>query len=285
LGELKLSNLEKRVIVGTILGTFVVAALFIHPTALYIVSIIWIALSTAEFLRMLRAKQIFINRTLMILLNALIPTIFYVGYLFRESPIARNFSILYILLPLVFFLYAMIKREQYYLIMPFGLFTLFYLGFLPSHLLFLKIWTRLGNIPFWRAGLITFFPVAFTWVNDTAAYFVGSAIGRHKLAKKISPNKTIEGFLGSLIIGVIFSIFYLKGTFPNITNLLSVIIGLILSIVAQIGDLVESGFKRDVDVKDSSRALPGHGGFLDRCDSLLFTVPAFYYLLLYIISG
>jgi len=279
------NNLGKRVVVGVILGSLVVLTLFIHPTALYLLSIIWITLSTAEFLKMLKQKQIYLNRTLMIILNILIPTLFYFGYLIRNTSLVQNYRILYILIPLIFFLYALIKRAQYYLIVPFGLFTLFYLGFLPSHLLYLKIWTRIAELNFWRAGFIVFFPVAFTWVNDTAAYFVGSLIGRHKLAVKISPNKTIEGFVGSIIVSVIFSIFYLKGIFPNMTNLLSVIIGLVLSIVAQIGDLVESGFKRDFDLKDSSQVLPGHGGFLDRVDSLLFTVPVFYYFLLYIING
>ena len=280
-----MNNLLKRTIVGSILGTLVAITIFIHPTALYIISIIWIALATAEFLRILDAKQISINRFLMILLNVLIPTIFYLGYLFRASSMSKIFSALYPLLLLVLFFYAMIKREQYYLIVPFGVFTLLYLGFLPSHLLFLKMWTRTHNFSFWRAGFIVFFPVAFTWVNDTAAYFVGSLIGKHKLAVKISPKKTIEGFVGSIIISIIFSTFYLKGIFPEMSNFLSVLIGLILSVVAQVGDLVESGFKRDVGLKDSSQVLPGHGGFLDRVDSLLFTVPTFYYFLLFIITA
>lgn len=105
------------------------------------------------------------------------------------------------------------------------------------------------------------FSSGFTWVNDTAAYGVGSTIGRHKLAAKISPNKTIEGFAGSIIISVFFSIVYLKALFPHISLILTILIGIILSIGAQIGDLVESGFKREVGLKDSSQVLPGHGGF------------------------
>jgi phosphatidate cytidylyltransferase len=181
--------------------------------------------------------------------------------------------------------YALIKREQYYLIVPFGIFTIFYLGFLPSHILFLKIWVREHGFPLWQAGFIAFFPFAFTWVNDTAAYFVGSLIGRHKLATKISPNKTIEGFVGSVIVSLAFSLFYLRAVFPHISVALSLVMGLILSICAQVGDLVESGFKRDAGLKDSSQVLPGHGGFLDRVDSLLFTVPIFYYFLIFIISS
>lgn len=248
-----------------------VACLFVHPTVIFIISLIWIALATNEFLRILSHKQIFINRFLLIGLNLLFPIIFYFG----------GWHIYYLILPFVIFFYALIKREQYYLIVPFSIFTLFYLGFLPSHLLFLKVWVREQNL----SSFIVLFPVLFTWINDTAAYGIGSAIGRHKLAVKISPNKTIEGFVGSIIIAIIFSVFYLKALFPDITLLLCGLIGLILSVGAQVGDLVESGFKRDAGLKDSAHVLPGHGGFLDRVDSLLFTIPIFYYILLYLITS
>jgi phosphatidate cytidylyltransferase len=281
--RLKLNKLAKRTIVGSILGLIIAVVLYVHPLALFIVSLIWVALATNEFLRMLEAKQIFINRLLMILLNILVPTIFYFTYLFRTSPPIRSYNILYILLPLVFFLYAMIKREKYFLIVPFGLFTLFYLGFLPSHLVFLKVWAWQQHFSHWHSFFIVFFPLGFTWLNDTAAYLVGSLIGRHKLASKISPNKTIEGFVGSIIVSIIFSFFYLRALFPQTATWLLMAIGLVLSIAAQLGDLVESGFKRDANLKDSSNALGEHGGFLDRVDSLLFTVPVFYYILLYII--
>lgn len=265
-----MSNLLKRIIVGITLGALIILSIFIHHIALFIITLIWIALATNEFLRILSLKQIFFNRIFVIGLNLAFPIIFY----FSGSPA------LYLILPACVLLYALFKREQYYLIVPYGVFILFYLGFLPSHLLYLKFWVKEQNL----STFVVLFPVLFTWINDTAAYGIGSAIGRHKLAVKISPNKTIEGFVGSIIISVIFSIFYLKGFFPNISLILSIIIGIILSVGAQIGDLVESGFKREVGLKDSSQVLPGHGGFLDRIDSLLFTVPIFYYFLIYFIT-
>lgn len=269
-----MSKLAKRTIVGSCLGLLVAVILFIHPLAVFILCLIWIALATNEFLRMLEAKQIYINRILMVGLNLLFPIIFYL----------HGYFVYYLILPVILFLYALIKREHYYLIVPFGIFALFYLGFLPSHLLFLKSWTWEQNISHWRAFFVVFFPVGFTWINDTASYFIGSLIGKHKLASKISPNKTIEGFIGSIIISVIFSVFYLRALFPHIAVWSAALIGFVLSIAAQLGDLVESGFKRDADFKDSSKALGEHGGFLDRVDSLLFTIPIFYYILIYIIS-
>lgn len=279
-----MNNLAKRTVVGLILGGIIIIIIFIHPIVLYFTSIVWIALATVEFTRMLKIREIFLNRFLMIILNVLIPTIFYFNYLIHKSSSTTSYNILYLIPVLVFFVYALIKYERYFLIVPLGIFTLFYLGFLPSHLLFLKIWTKMQNFSFWKAGFITLFPVAFTWINDTAAYLAGSAIGKHKLASQISPKKTIEGFVSSIIVSIVFTLIYLTKLFSNINIWLAIVVGLILSIAAQLGDLVESGFKRAAALKDSSQIIPGHGGFLDRIDSLLFTIPMFYYILIYIIK-
>ena len=115
-----------------------------------------------------------------------------------------------------------------------------------------------------------------TWASDTFAFFVGTAFGSHKLASTISPKKTVEGFLGSMIgttavTGVVGHFLF---SFP-MTEMF--ILGFALSIVAMLGDLVESALKRYGGVKDSGFFLPGHGGVLDRFDSIIFTAPFFYY--------
>jgi phosphatidate cytidylyltransferase len=111
------------------------------------------------------------------------------------------------------------------------------------------------------------------WAGDTAAYYVGTAWGTHKLASVVSPNKTWEGAIASFVAGVgaaaVWSALRLGEVDPR---LLFVAVG--TSIAAQVGDLVESTFKRRLGVKDSSALLPGHGGMLDRLDSLLFAFPA-----------
>ena len=123
---------------------------------------------------------------------------------------------------------------------------------------------------------------ACTWASDTFAYFVGSAIGSHKLASSISPGKTVEGFLGS-IIGTILTAVIVGTVIFGLPLIKMAIAGFILAIAATLGDLVESVLKRFAGVKDSGIFLPGHGGALDRFDSLLFTAPTFYYFV--ILSG
>ena len=123
---------------------------------------------------------------------------------------------------------------------------------------------------------------ACTWASDTFAYFIGSAFGSHKLASSISPGKTVEGFLGSIIGTILTAV--VVGTFIFGLPLVKMAVaGFILCLAATFGDLVESVLKRFANVKDSGFFLPGHGGALDRFDSILYTAPAFYYFV--ILSG
>ena len=121
-----------------------------------------------------------------------------------------------------------------------------------------------------------------TWSSDTFAYFVGTAIGSHKLASSISPNKTVEGFLGGVVGTTAMAILvgHVVFNFPLIEM---AILGFLMAIVATLGDLVESVFKRFAGIKDSGMLLPGHGGMLDRFDSIFYTAPVFYYFI--IITG
>ena len=121
-----------------------------------------------------------------------------------------------------------------------------------------------------------------TWSSDTFAYFVGVAIGSHKLASSISPNKTVEGFLGG-VLGTTAMAIVVGHVVFNFPLIEMAILGLVLAIVATLGDLVESVFKRFAGIKDSGMLLPGHGGMLDRFDSIFYTAPIFYYFI--IIAG
>jgi len=133
-------------------------------------------------------------------------------------------------------------------------------------------------------ALLVFFPVALTWINDTGAYFVGRMVGKRKLMPSVSPGKTVAGAVGGTVVCVVGAWWYaayLLGPRAGLgLSLPSVIIvGVLVSVVAQVGDLVESMLKREAGVKDSSRLIPGHGGVLDRTDSLLFSIPIAYVLL------
>jgi phosphatidate cytidylyltransferase len=118
-----------------------------------------------------------------------------------------------------------------------------------------------------------------TWISDTAAYFTGRAIGKHKLAPRISPGKTWEGSIGSAIAAILFGVLYTRYFAPDFPLALSLVTALVVNVAGQVGDLAESALKRGAGVKDSSTLLPGHGGMLDRIDALLFAVPALWYIL------
>lgn len=129
-----------------------------------------------------------------------------------------------------------------------------------------------------RASLaLTLLAFLLTWANDTLAYFVGLSIGKVRLAPAISPRKTVEGMLGGILgteaVAVTINLFWLHWPLWQIG-----LLGLVLAVVAQLGDLLESAFKREAGIKDSGRVLPGHGGILDRFDGLLLVSPLMYLL-------
>lgn len=149
-----------------------------------------------------------------------------------------------------------------------------YVGFLLSHLLLLR---GLGSGTGWDVGL-KWVSLAFfcTWAADSLAYFVGMAIGKKKLAPKISPGKSVEGMLGGSLGSLAVGWFY--APVIGIAAWQGALIGLVISLISVLGDLTESVLKRYTGVKDSGSILPGHGGVLDRFDSSLFVLPFVYYV-------
>jgi len=123
--------------------------------------------------------------------------------------------------------------------------------------------------------------VAVTWLGETAAYLVGSTVGRHKLAPAISPGKTVEGALAQLAMSVLAALGARATFFPALSLESAVVVGLLLGVVGQVGDLLESAIKRSVGTKDTGRLIPGHGGMLDRVDSLLVNTPVLFYYATY----
>jgi phosphatidate cytidylyltransferase len=123
--------------------------------------------------------------------------------------------------------------------------------------------------------------VSVTWLGETAAYLVGSSVGRHKLAPSISPRKTVEGALAQLVMSVLAAVGARATFFPALSLESAVVVGLLLGVVGQAGDLLESAIKRSVGTKDTGRLIPGHGGMLDRMDSLLINTPVLLYYATY----
>lgn len=157
-------------------------------------------------------------------------------------------------------------------------FGVFYVGWFGAHFVLLH------RVPEIGAGLITVLFVAIT-LTDSGAFFIGSAIGKHKLSPKASPNKTWEGAIGGFLLALIGMVILHRldatRTIPGLPGwgLWQYLhVGMVLSLAGQVGDLAESCLKRDAGVKDSGNVFPGHGGILDRCDSILFAAPVLYYM-------
>lgn len=149
------------------------------------------------------------------------------------------------------------------------IFGTLYIGFTLGHLLLTRA------LP--DGIFLIFFVVLVTWAGDTGAYYTGVSIGRTPLAPKISPNKTVEGLLGGCLLAVMIALIARAWFIPSLTIVDAVVLGIVLTLAGLIGDLSESMFKRGAGVKDSGGLIPGHGGMLDRLDSLLLTAPTYYY--------
>jgi phosphatidate cytidylyltransferase len=159
------------------------------------------------------------------------------------------------------------------------LFGIFYTGALLSFAMLLREAIRgpRGHLP---ETLFFFYPILITWGVDTGAYFVGRSLGKRRMAPLISPNKTVAGGVGGLIAGPVAGLLGLwilpLNGYRSVTVGFTLLFGLLIAIASILGDLVESAMKRECEVKDASNLLPGHGGVLDRLDSLLFAIPAAY---------
>ncbi len=156
----------------------------------------------------------------------------------------------------------------------YGLFCALYVGWLMSFLVRLRVAEGQGTLGNWQTeqGILwVLWLMAMLWSGDTIAYFIGKSIGKRKIAPSISPAKTVEGFLANLILCVVVG--YWLGGWLGLAGWVSLSAGLGVGILGQLGDLFESLLKRTLGIKDFGGILPGHGGVLDRFDSLLFSAP------------
>jgi phosphatidate cytidylyltransferase len=150
----------------------------------------------------------------------------------------------------------------------YSVFGLLYLIYLPLYLP--KIHGSVSGVQW------TFLFLGVVWSGDTGAYFAGLNFGRRKLFPRVSPKKTVEGAVGGLLAGLAFAFLYRWAIFPSLGALAAIVISLMVGVVAPLGDLCESFLKRAFDKKDSGSLLPGHGGFLDRFDGVVFSLPVMY---------
>ncbi|HET9334492.1 MAG TPA: phosphatidate cytidylyltransferase [Gemmatimonadota bacterium] len=158
-----------------------------------------------------------------------------------------------------------------------------YAGLLLAHFVLIREVSRVvPGMPYWSGALLVGVTVALTWVNDSSAYVIGRRWGRRKLIARVSPGKTVEGAVGALLVTVLAAVptLWLVDRWVPLFDLRDALaVGTLVGVAAPLGDLVESAFKRDAGVKDASDLVPGHGGVLDRFDSLMAVAPAFWYYL------
>lgn len=159
----------------------------------------------------------------------------------------------------------------------FALLAFLYIPFLLMHLVLLR------QTPFGIQWLIVIMLIVMT--NDSAAYYSGSAFGKHRLYPLVSPKKSIEGAIGGLLGSLVGTMLAKFTFFPQLTFTDAAVTAIVVGMVGQAGDLFESLLKRSFGVKDSGTLIPGHGGVLDRLDSILFAAPIAYYYVLFFFRG
>jgi phosphatidate cytidylyltransferase len=272
--QVKLSNRTTRILVSAIAIPIMIAAAYFGKSYFFIFTLLIAIVAFFEFTIMARKKGMYSN---LFTGTASILLIFYNQYYTRLN----FYEIFLLLVPII--LIAELFRNKGSAIMNLGLTVLgvAYIGLFSSALLSIReLYPDIGNL-YERGGFIIITLMATIWICDSAAYFGGSALGKHKLFPRVSPNKTWEG----AVFGFIFAILTVVAARYLVLDFLSwrvvLSIGLIVGIIGQMGDLIESLLKRDAGVKDSSALIPGHGGIFDRFDSLLMTAPFVYILLRY----
>ncbi len=248
----------------------VLAAVYFGDIWYALLLLIVVNLGIFEYYRMFQSK----DYSLPVVFGFLGVTLFLVIVYFQQ--VALIYPLLMIIFALLY-MHALFHMERFSLAeAAILLWGILYLGGLGGFMLMLRM------LP--DGAFYTYLLLFSVWLHDSLAYFVGSKWGVRKFAPLISPNKSVEGSMAGVLglTAIMFSTSILAPTFLPLAPLQAVFLGLGIAVFAQLGDLLESALKRQLEVKDSGGLIPGHGGILDRFDSLLFTAPFVYYFFLLI---
>ena len=267
MAEIKgLNKNATRMLTGLIMGTIAMGCIIQGKLALVGLLLFILYFATKEYVQILNNKGFYPSVKMIYITEVLFAIIAYFQR-FDLVAVALTFS------AIATFMWILFKGRQPYIAnVATTVLGMVYCGWFPLHLLFLRNLesTRFDD----GLGFVVMMFIAIL-LTDTGCYYAGTHFGKHKLAPVISPNKTVEGSIGGIICAVIGAM--VIGWYLGLEWYLSFTAGLLCTIFAQIGDLSESLIKRDAGVKDSGDILPGHGGFLDRCDSFILTIPVMYY--------
>ena len=282
---MNLSKSVTRLITGVIFGFTALFAIMAGGLWIVGLALIIVTLASKEYVKILEHKGFRPSSRIIILSSFIFAAL---AYFNRFDMVALAFTACSIMA----FMSVLFKGKQPYIAnVATTILGFVYCGWFPLHLLFLR---DLGSHPLYEGliktnvttegagyALLLFFAVILT---DSMCYYTGCYFGKHKLSKVISPNKTIEGSIGGTLSCMIFC--FIFGQVLMIPWYHCIILGLLIAAFAQIGDLCESMIKRDAGVKDSSNILPGHGGFLDRTDSYILTIPVVhYYMFMFVVNN
>ncbi len=240
----------------------------------YLVVLLIVAIAAGEFIKMSTSDEHSAVGRIFLLAVFLLPVLFSATSWGRSQPGAALF-LSFLLVALYIILQYSRFKNGYQELARLG-FGVVYVAFFASYLVGVRYLPDGGK---WLLVLSAAVAGA-----DTGAYFVGSAFGKKKLCPAISPKKTVEGAAGGLVSGMILATVLAKFFFSSVSLPAVLGVAFVVAVVGMLGDLVESIVKRGSGVKDSGHILAGHGGILDRTDSLLLAVPVFYYLLVLVVG-
>ncbi len=276
-----MNNLTLRAISGAIFVALVVVCLLGGTWPAWSMLLLFTFLSLREYQNLLLPNLTLVQKLVFILSGCYLFTVLSFKQFMYYNEIAPAFYYLVLLLPVLVFVSELFRKNaapfdqigrQFagWIYIPVSLGLLFGIGYQP----FLYV---NGAIAYNGFLVLTVF--ILIWSNDTFAYLTGRLLGKNPLFSRISPNKTIEGTAGGLIltVGAAIAIYYLH---PQLTLIQYILLAITISISATLGDLVESMLKRSLEIKDSGNLIPGHGGILDRLDATLLTAWSVYFLLL-----
>jgi phosphatidate cytidylyltransferase len=285
-----MSELTRRVLFGVIAAPLGVLIIFAGGAALAALLAIVSALAAWEFFRIARGSGLTPLEDVGIPLAGVVPLFVHARYLrLYEPPLSAMAVAVLALLAIALFVRGVNGK-------PLGaaastVFGVLYTGGMLSFGYAIRyhpyviesVRVPLGGVAVSAGGLLLLLPILLTWASDIGAFFFGRAFGKRKLMPSVSPGKTVAGAVGGLAATIVVGWLYARFVLTPTTQLAFVRGGLIafailISVAAQIGDLAESLLKREAGVKDSSHIIPGHGGVLDRFDSLLFVLPVAFVL-------
>ncbi len=256
-------DILKRIKTGFFLVIVVVGGIWIDNLVLPLLLMVFITFATNEYFRFWHRKDVY-PHTLGVLFPAYaIPLLFY----FEIPFLFPVFVLFFFMILLSVMRFPGARRMPNFLAeIAAGLLGVIYISLLPSTLILLR-----------KEGFfVTLLPLLLTWIYDTFAYILGRIFGRHRLAPNLSPQKSVEGTMGAFFLTLPFTLWLNSIGVKRFNSIDALCITLGIGILGTVGDLLESGMKREVGLKDASRVFPGHGGFLDRLDSLIFNIPFFY---------